>query len=70
MNLVYTSVAFYCAVLEVEKGVFEVHSTLAGTHLGGDDFDMVQTREIGTSLAYILCFLIYSYLSLTYTLTF
>ena len=54
MNLVYTSVAFYCAVLEVEKGVFEVHSTLAGTHLGGDDFDMVQTREIGTSLAYIL----------------
>ena len=44
MNLVYTSVAFYCAVLEVEKGVFEVHSTLADTHLGGDDFNVVEEK--------------------------
>ncbi|KAM4082476.1 hypothetical protein ACJW30_11G177100 [Castanea mollissima] len=32
--------------LEVVEGVFEVRSSLADTHLGGDDFDKVGTREM------------------------
>ena len=54
MNLVYTSFTFSCAVLEVENGVFDVHSTLADTHLGGDDFHMVETREIGRSFIFFV----------------
>ena len=51
---------FSYTVLKVGDGVFEVDPTLANTHLGSDDIGKVETREMSRSLAYILCFLIYS----------
>ena len=40
---------FSHAVLHVGDGVFEVRPTLADTHLGGDDIDKVETREMSRS---------------------
>ena len=45
MNLVNTSITFSCAVLVVGNGVFEVHSPLADTHLGGYDFNKVEQEK-------------------------
>ena len=61
---------FSYAILKVEDGVFEVDPTLVDTYLGSNDIDKVETREMSRSLAYILCFLIYSQLLLNYTLAF
>ena len=36
---------FSCAILKVGNGVFDVHSTLAVTHLGGNDFDKVEQEK-------------------------
>ena len=58
MNFIFfICYAFYSAVLEVGDGVFEVLSTSGDTHLGGDDFDKVGTRQMDKLVAYICCFL-------------
>lgn len=50
---------FSCAVLEVGDGVFEVLSTSGDTHMGGDDFDKVETRLTSSSLYHLYFFLNY-----------
>ena len=41
------------------SGGFRIFSTLGDTHPRSNGFDNVGTGEIGRSLVYILCFLIY-----------